>query len=266
MVAGYLWLHHPRGQHRLLLFRHERVFSVHRAGVRLEPHGDFGSVFAGAYRIGPTGTHRRLFCRSRRAAAHHVHRHRHLRAGFCLAQLRRFAADALCLDRVGHRSRFQSRLSHADQFADRQNIPRAAQLCVRHFSHGAGTLRRDRAPGRRDDRLVGLAHGGCAFGLHAADRGAADRLCDQQDRPSGRTGQRVGSRRQRRRSVRAGPIAGSPVYVKGSFAPQRFLVSFGGDGVAPYGHRRRVGALRHSPRRSRVGARKRRAVCSACRR
>ena len=47
---------------------------------------------------------------------------------------------------------------------DRQNFSRAAQLRFRHISHGPGTFRRDRAAGRLDDRRVGLANGGGAFG------------------------------------------------------------------------------------------------------
>ena len=78
---------------------------------------------------------------------------------------------------------------YADQFADRQTYSTSgAAFAFGIFRMGPVIAGVDRAPGRRDDRLVGLAHGGCAFGLHAADRGAADRLCDQQDRPSGRTG------------------------------------------------------------------------------
>src|SRR5687767_5955106 len=48
VVARNRRLHHPCGEHRLELFRHERLLSFLRARVRLEPHGNFGRFFSGA--------------------------------------------------------------------------------------------------------------------------------------------------------------------------------------------------------------------------
>jgi hypothetical protein len=58
MVARHRRLYHARREHRLQLLRHERVFPVLRARIRLEPNGDLRGVFPGARRVGIVGAHR----------------------------------------------------------------------------------------------------------------------------------------------------------------------------------------------------------------
>src|SRR5436190_22825708 len=71
MVARHRRLYHARREHRLQLLRHERIFSVLRARIRLEPNGDLRGIFPGANRVGTfplegyltdrVGAHRMLF-------------------------------------------------------------------------------------------------------------------------------------------------------------------------------------------------------------
>ena len=105
----------------------------------------------------------------------------------------------------------------------------------------------------RDDRLVGLAHGGRGFRAACFwPRGCRSPISSTGS-PKRKNEIANWHRRQCRSSASPhAPISGSAVHVEGSLAPQGFLVSFDGDGAAPYGHRRRVGALCHSTRGSRL--------------
>jgi len=122
VVAGYRRLCDSRRQYRVQLLWHERVLSVLRARVWLEPNGDFRRLLTRAHRIGIVGADRRLLRRSGRTPAHHVHRHRDLRLGFHRPQFCRLTADALRRYRFGHCAWLEPRLPHADQPAHRKNI------------------------------------------------------------------------------------------------------------------------------------------------
>ncbi len=86
-LARYSRVPRARREHQAELFRDERLLSVVRARIRLEPHGDLRRVFAGANRVRPVGSVGRICNGSARPAQDDVYRHDRLRGGFFFLSL-----------------------------------------------------------------------------------------------------------------------------------------------------------------------------------
>jgi hypothetical protein len=122
MVAGYRGMHHTRGEYRLQLFRHERVLSVLRARIRLEPHRHLRGIFVGASGIGYFRPNRRLPYRPPGRPEDALRGAFYLRQRLFRPELRQLSADALWGDHSRYRARFEPGLQHAHQRPHREGV------------------------------------------------------------------------------------------------------------------------------------------------
>ena len=236
-----------RRQHRPGLLRHERLFPVLRARVRLEPRRHLGGLRHGPGGVRPAGPGRRVHGRPARSQAGHVPGNRDLRSGFPRHEPGEHPADALRHRRRGHRAGFQHRVLHSRQRGGGDVVSCPPEPRFRHLPDGTGAVRTAGAGGGLHDRVVGLARGvrgvGGDYRCHGLSPGPGHRKCLRTwRRPDGNGARHAGTRRRRQ-----GPAARGLADAQGDAAHAVVLASRSGHGAAADGHRGYLGPPRDPP-------------------